>query len=142
MAALDQLDRGFTLAHAAFTKQQDALAIYLHQHTVPSDARGELDVQFGDQPGHKLGSAVDRAQQGHLVRLCRIHHVFGHREVAGNDHRRRIEGKIVIDARGPFLVVILVEKCKFAFPENLNALAVEIIEKTAQLQTGTVYLRR
>ena len=90
VTAFDQLNGQLTFADAAVTKDQDALAIHLHQHAVPGDAGRKFQVQYADQATHQSAGGLVGAQQGNRVLLRQLLHLRERRQLlaAADDDRR------------------------------------------------------
>ena len=138
VAALDQLNCGLALADAAVSQQQDAFAVHLHEHPVTGDAGSELDVQIGNQRRHKAGGCIRGAQQRHLILFAAGLQLAQHLQPPGNHNRRRLLGDKFVDAGRPGFRRKILQIAVLAFAEDLDAVAVKIVEIPAQRQTGTV----
>ena len=142
MAALNQLDGGLALADAALAQQQNALAVDLHQHAVAGDARRQVHLQGGDHRRHKIAGRKTGAQQRNLIGVGRRHHLLWDVQVAADDDRRHLLGKELIQKLLPLLGGVLFHIGKLAQTEQLDSVAVEIIIKSAQLQSRAVDVHR
>ena len=64
---LDQLQGRLRLTDAALARDQDALAVYVHQHAMDGNARRQPDVQPADGLSHKGGGRFLGHQDGNLL---------------------------------------------------------------------------
>ena len=104
VSSLDQLQGRLRFSDAALARDQDALAVYVHQHAVNGDARRQPDVQPADGFGHEGGGGLLGHQDGNLLlngdlteerirlKLPAVYHA-GH----------GIGEKLIVDLQLPFL---------------------------------------
>ena len=140
MAALDQLNGRLAFANAAVAKDQDAFAVYFHQHAVTSDAGGELGAQCLDQGAHQRGGHLSRLQQWHAVLLGKLHHFRQRLKSAGQDDCRRLEREKLFEMGTADLRIQLIQVGKLSQADDLDPGAVKVLIVTGQHDAGAVYL--
>ena len=141
MAALEKLNGGLALADAAVAQDQHTLTVNVHQHAVAGDLgrQGVIEI-VNDMTGgvHRITAG---AQQGAAMLLGHLQQLVEHLQIAGDDHGREAVAHQAVKDPRPLLGGHAGEKAHLAFPQDQQALGVEIIVKPHQLQGRTEHVR-
>ena len=70
VTSLDELDRRFALAYPAVAEDEHTFAVYLDEHAVARDARGERDGKERDQRGLEARGRRVRAVKRYFIRAA------------------------------------------------------------------------
>ena len=76
MAALNQLQRSFAFADAAFAYNENSFAEAVHQPSVERDAGRQLNIQIPDQVRHEAGRTPFGPQDGHMAAPGNLQNLF------------------------------------------------------------------
>ena len=142
MTALDQLDGQLAFADATVAKDQDALAVHLHQHTVPGDAGGELQIQHADQAAHQGAGGLVGAQQGNIMLLRQLLHLRegGQFLAAADDDRRGLLPEQLFQRLVALFCRQTGQKVHLCQTHDLQAELIKVIIIARQKQTRAVDL--
>ena len=142
VTALDQLNGQFAFADAAVAKDQDALAVHLHQHAVPGDAGRKLQIQHADQAAHQGAGRLVGAQQGDRVLLRQFLHLREGRQLlaAADDDRRGLLPEQLLQRFVALFCRQTGQKVHLCQTHDLQAELIEVIIVASQKQTRAVDL--
>ena len=142
MAALDQLNGQLAFADAAVAKDQDALAVHLHQHAVPGDAGRKLQIQHADQAAHQGAGRLVGTQQGNRVLLRQFLHLREGRQLlaAADDDRRGLLPEQLLQRFVALFCRQTGQKVHLCQTHDLQAELIEVIIVARQKQTRAVDL--
>ena len=94
-----------------------------------ADARSQLYLQPADYLCHKIGSALIRYHERHLVMQAKILHVFIRLLAAAVNHTRNLTGKKLVIAFHPHLARQGIDVCLLHISDDLDTLPVKMIKK-------------
>ena len=141
MPVLNQLQRTFALAHAAFARNHQAHTVYIHQYAVAGLSRRKGFAQecdgFRRKNARFLVCAIDR----HIVLLRPFQQCRRTLHAAGDDDAGNMIGKI---ARQPFIQHIGRQTAQIRhlrFTDDLRPFESEYIEIAGELQSRTAKIR-
>ena len=137
VSALDQLHGGLALADATVAKDQNALAVDLHQHAVAGDPGGQIGLEGRDQAGDDGGRGVLTPEDGDIVLPGHLQALGQGLQIPGNHQGRDLIREEMVKYNGPLLAAELLEIAGLHVAENLQAHGLEMVKKTGQLQAGT-----
>ena len=141
MAALEKLHSRLALADTAFTDEQNAFAIDLHQDAVARDPGSQRRPEIGDNTGNQGAGGLGGAKHRNVV-------LFGHGDtfrpgldVPGDDQRRKFVGEQAVKNHGALLLGQFFQIAGFHIAQNLQAHGFKMVEIARQLQPRTRHVR-
>ena len=138
MPALDQLQGGFALAHAALAGQQHAHAVHIHQHAMPRDPGRQAAVEVGDGGEGKLGGEHVGLVDGDVPRLCGFQQLRGRGHAPADDHAGQVVGEILLQHGAARLGLKVFQVGHFHLADDLGPLEGKVFIKAAKLHAGAV----
>ena len=141
VSALQELDGRLTLADTGVAQNQHALAVDVHQHTVPCDLRRHGSVQIVDKLAGHVHGGLRGPQQRAVMLLCHLHQLRRDVHFPRHDEGRERIAQQLIEHPHPLRLRHAVQKAHFTASKDLQALIVKIVVKPHQLQGRTVHVR-
>ena len=138
MSTLYKLNSSFALTYAAFSDDEQSLAVNLDKHAVTGDTGCKLDAQISDKRSDEGCCAVVRPCDRHFVFLSYLEH-FGIKLVTScDDEKRYLRCKQSVDTLIPCCFVERCEVSELHISAYLDTLCVEILVKAHKLESGSV----
>ena len=138
MSALDQLERGLTLADPALAGYQHSLAVYLDQHAVHGGPRCEMAAQGLYRYGHELGRITLGFEQVHVAAPGRIYALLIYLGPVTEHHGGRLAFHQLFKAHAPVIRAQSLQIRALDTAEDLHALRIKIVVKSGELQPRAV----
>ena len=107
---------------------------------MPGNPGRQIQIQKGDQAGHKIRGAFLAPQKRHLVLLCELQHFCKIGQLPGDDQRRQLLCKQHLQPVTSGLFVNGGQVRELHLPDDLDPLRIKVFIKPHQLQTGTIYI--
>ena len=137
VAPLDQLHGSLALADAAFSDEQDTLAVDLHQHAVTGDAGGKLPGQIGDDGRDDGAGGAGPEEDGDVVLLRHGQDLLAGDQIPGGDEGGDLEAEEPVIDQEPFRRGHLVQIARFHVADDLKPHGLEMVKVSRDLQTRT-----
>jgi len=141
VAALDQFQRRFALSDARIAAQEDSDAVDLHEHAVDARLGGEYAGKHAGKAAGEFGGRKLRKEQRAVGGVRGLHEQGLGSGIIGKDEAGDGEGKQFFDPRGISLGREFFKVCRFAKPDELDALERETLEETGKRQARTIDVR-
>ena len=141
MPPAHQFQRGLGLADTAFPRDQQTLAIDIHQHTVHGDTGSKLHIQPSDRLSHKCGSGFPGGKNGNPVYQRGLHKDGIRLQLTAKYYSRYIIAhKLVVDL--PLsLVGHIFHIAVFHETDDLQPGGIKMLKISSQRQRRTIDIR-
>ena len=138
MPAANQLQCGFTLAHAAVARNQHAHAVYRYQNAVARYARSEAAVGVVDGGEEELRRHHSGLIDGDIARGGGFQQLFRRMHPAADDDAGNVEGEVLFEHLTAYFRFKVLQIRHFDLADDLWTLKWEIFIEAAELHTRTV----
>ena len=138
VTALDELHRSLTLTNTGLTHDENTLTGDIHENAMAGGLGGQGRLQMVGDQGDKDRGGFLTAQNGPLVLYCHLHEFRIGLQSTGQDHRRNGLLEEGVEALPALLRGLRAQVGPLHLTQDLDAVGVEIVKKTQDLQGGTV----
>ena len=140
VAALYQLDRGLGLADTGVTEQKHAFAVDFDEYAVQRNTRCKFYLEEGDDHTHDGRGKLVGTEDRHTVLLCSRKAFRKYVNVAREQQHRDAGLEQTVETAAALLTRQTLYITGLNLAHDLDTVRIEIIKKSCQLQTGTVYV--
>ena len=141
MAALEQFQRAFALAHAALAGDQHTDAKHIHQHAVLRYPRRKRLAQVRNRLAGKQARLALRAVDRHTVLLRLIQQGRRALHAPCNDDARYIVGEIALQTLEAHILRQIAQIRHLRLADHLRTLIGKHVKIAGKLQTGAADIR-
>ena len=142
MTALDELERCLTLADAAVTRDEHALAEHLDEHAVLRQTRGEIARERGDEVGHELRGVLAHEKEVAVILFRHLQALRKRVHAVADDKADDVVAHERLKALAPLRGCERLEKRALDAADDLQPLGVKVVVKAGKLQPRPVDVGR
>ena len=140
VAALYQLDRGLGLADTGVTEQKHAFAVDFDEYAVQRNTRCKFYLEEGDDHTHDGRGKLVGTEDRHTMLLCSRKAFRKYVNIAREQQHRDAGLEQTVETAAALLARQTLYITGLNLAHDLDTVRIEIIKKSCQLQTGTVYV--